>query len=931
MFATRAPATTHAPKPTSARATMHATRMALAWEIPAMAFSVQSVSYAMPVPATKPATQMILARRPVIVLTVAARWPHVTVSCALSARGAMPACYETCSSDDPCTPPSECFDGRCAMDPCDGVQCPIGDVCYGGACYNPCVQTQDCMGAGECYENGACLDDPCDGVQCPIGDVCYEGSCYDPCGQDGDCTPPNVCYDGRCAMDDCDGVLCPIGQRCFEGACYEPCVDDGDCSPPNVCNLERCGSHPCDGGGCTPVAPLEEKDGMLTTAEPRVDFTFDAVESELVALRLETADLDGTLKLYGPDYAALADATFSSAEVGWIPFRIPQDGTYTVTIEASNAPGNYTFEYASYGLETPTESPGFEGVIASSSDSFYFFGTPGELIAADVVQPSGTQRGTASLQKLTRDGQWTGAPMTVSGHEISQTYQSYDTTLLGEGDENGIYRLHVTRVQGTGDLGIRLGTLQRPTQAGTIRVDSTGMCAGHEAGIPRLAAAALVDGATLEFCDGSHPEYGALQLAGRTGVTLSAETGASPRIVFAGTRPFGSKTLVRLENTSNLTIDGLGFETDIAVDSYLFELADGVQNVTMQGMEVVFAGSATISKAQAFFVSSVISPSDISMTDSTFVGPVDLGLLNATNVEFARNVVSPTVGLFAAGIRGDGTVFEDNTLGRAGPTPGSGGLSNSTLLFVGSDLTFSNNQIWLDGRIALNAGNGFNRTNRESNITVTGNSIVHSTEQSISSTSVLNLQDLDNVTVDSNFIDVGVTNVPLDLDEVSGTFTNNRISGLSGIMIEVTNTQNATTSRQLDLINNTVFFAGTGPGAGLDITLSGGFSAPITILNTIFVNGAATPTNQQCAIKGNFMPLLKDYNLFENWNAPPCATGGVLGANSVVGDANLAADLSLQTPSDAIDVGLMTGAPLVDFEGDARPQGGGVDIGADEF
>jgi hypothetical protein len=45
---------------------------------------------------------------------------------------------------------------------------------------------------------------------------------------------------------------------------------------------------------------------------------------------------------------------------------------------------------------------------------------------------------------------------------------------------------------------------------------------------------------------------------------------------------------------------------------------------------------------------------------------------------------------------------------------------------------------------------------------------------------------------------------------------------------------------------------------------------------------------------------------------------------------NGAGDYHLQAGSPAIDKGFSTSAPLTDFDGKARPQGAGVDIGAYE-
>jgi hypothetical protein len=81
--------------------------------------------------------------------------------------------------------------------------------------------------------------------------------------------------------------------------------------------------------------------------------------------------------------------------------------------------------------------------------------------------------------------------------------------------------------------------------------------------------------------------------------------------------------------------------------------------------------------------------------------------------------------------------------------------------------------------------------------------------------------------------------------------------------------------------------------------------------------------------------LMEDHNLLSNTKN---YTGTVItGANTITGQdplfLNVASDdfhLDSDAPSPAIDKGTSSGAPSVDFEGDTRPQGDGVDIGADE-
>ena len=72
-------------------------------------------------------------------------------------------------------------------------------------------------------------------------------------------------------------------------------------------------------------------------------------------------------------------------------------------------------------------------------------------------------------------------------------------------------------------------------------------------------------------------------------------------------------------------------------------------------------------------------------------------------------------------------------------------------------------------------------------------------------------------------------------------------------------------------------------------------------------------------------------NLF-NGHAARYSANLSAGANDVIGDPLFSGEeLKLGNGSPAIDAGISTNAPTVDFEGTTRPQGAGVDIGADEF
>ena len=78
-----------------------------------------------------------------------------------------------------------------------------------------------------------------------------------------------------------------------------------------------------------------------------------------------------------------------------------------------------------------------------------------------------------------------------------------------------------------------------------------------------------------------------------------------------------------------------------------------------------------------------------------------------------------------------------------------------------------------------------------------------------------------------------------------------------------------------------------------------------------------------------------DYNLFSN-NITNYANDATGGPNDITGQDPLFVnavnnDFHLTSSSPAIDAGTTSGAPSTDFEGNTRPQGPGIDIGADEF
>lgn len=161
------------------------------------------------------------------------------------------ACFEQCV-DSPDCPAQTCFDDSfvCLDDePCNSVTCPGANICYEGSCYPGCNSDIDCTQADtRCYQSQRCLQagQKCRNVQCPVGQTCREGGCYEPCSITADCSDINAeCYDGFCMTTPCGGIDCLMDEVCWQANCFESCLVDDDCSDP---------SHACwDATRCAPA------------------------------------------------------------------------------------------------------------------------------------------------------------------------------------------------------------------------------------------------------------------------------------------------------------------------------------------------------------------------------------------------------------------------------------------------------------------------------------------------------------------------------------------------------------------------------------------------------------------------------------------------------------------------------------------------------
>jgi hypothetical protein len=156
-------------------------------------------------------------------------------------------CYDACDSDAECGHEARCYDDQhCAPLDCSEVECDDQEECYRGVCYPSCHADADCADELACVDN-ACVD-TCEEIDCPAEEVCYRGVCHDACDAQADCDDQSRCYSGSCVPEDCGGVTCRDDETCHFGACLDQCTSQSDCQGAAVCDNNACVSPSCDDG-----------------------------------------------------------------------------------------------------------------------------------------------------------------------------------------------------------------------------------------------------------------------------------------------------------------------------------------------------------------------------------------------------------------------------------------------------------------------------------------------------------------------------------------------------------------------------------------------------------------------------------------------------------------------------------------------------------
>jgi len=172
-------------------------------------------------------------------------------------------CVGPCSDTEfPCGPPLVCVNGLCVDTTCQGVTCPVGQICQNGTCTGGCDGVV--CPANQICELGVCVD-PCAGVTCK-GTVCKLGVCIQSCAC-APCPSGQVCAaSGACVDTGCDTMTCGAGQVCSKGSCIDSCTG-AKCPGNAACSNGQCGTPipPSTGGTTGTGGTTTGAGGMIVT------------------------------------------------------------------------------------------------------------------------------------------------------------------------------------------------------------------------------------------------------------------------------------------------------------------------------------------------------------------------------------------------------------------------------------------------------------------------------------------------------------------------------------------------------------------------------------------------------------------------------------------------------------------------------------------
>jgi hypothetical protein len=295
--------------------------------------------------------------------------------------------------------------------------------------------------------------------------------------------------------------------------------------------------------------------------------------------------------------------------------------------------------------------------------------------------------------------------------------------------------------------------------------------------------------------------------------------------------------------------------------------------------------------------------------------------MNSNNIKILKNYTNNTIYSGILAQKSDTVTIDGNEVALAN---NGGGSQESITIADTQKYTVSNNRVHGGGKEGIDAkGNS-------SNGKIFGNNVYDMARVGIyvdawDDTSD-NIEIYNNKVSNSKSANSGASEDGIRIGaEQGGTASNIKIYNnilyniaQTGIILSSWTETGTAKFNTVSVYNNTIYNAGVKSGGGIQIQGSQN--------SGVFVRNNVSSKNKSFNIQASSGTTIS-HNLFDG--------GSTSGSNAITGNPLFVAaannDFHLQSTSPAINVGTTTGAPTVDFDFKARPQGGQADIGAFEF
>jgi|GEM_PF-5629234 len=453
-------------------------------------------------------------------------------------------------------------------------------------------------------------------------------------------------------------------------------------------------------------------------------------------------------------------------------------------------------------------------------------------------------------------------------------------------------------------------------------------CAMSQTTYLPLAVSALTSGGTITLCDGTHETFDGISV----GDDVALVGSGSDMVTLDGwqDKPIIENGVSRIEGVT-LLLDG---RDGISID---YDRANPTP-VVLEDVRVVGASNTSSNAAISINAFGTHQGADlISLDGIEVVGPIATGVrLSEIHGATVDNISVIDATAEAISLTStDGVVLTNLYLDsvRHGIRADSGRVTNTTI----------DTGIIVLGNSVSGGNYGISLLERAENNAVAGSSVVRGVDIELAAdgdTGILAVVGggASSVVIEQNSIDgdnrttrgLWIQNAELDAGSV-------RI--LNNIIIENelhnVHVQRADRFDRFEFINNSVAITSSSAGAIDLVRLAFDTDASIGdffFYNNLFV-GHGTDLDRAIVLTRD-IPFTADYNLFWNTASNYLFGGNVQpnGGNDIAGMDPFISNSTLEvlSASPAVDAGTATLAPGVDYNGTARPLGGGIDIGAHE-